>query len=172
MVIPIMPKATVGERGPRRRTVRGRLAASRQLRGVAIIGALVLALIASVVVGRALSSDRTDASAPGQSRVIQQDPDADARRAGADTNRGAYTVSPPNERDAGAGVPTSPSYIYPAVYGDDEGVTPGDAVSPPLTGPRVQQGLYAAEVRDNGVDTTTGGAPYTFPAVYGDDEAR
>ena len=36
----------------------------------------------------------------------------------------------------------------------------------------VQARLYATEVRDNGVDTTTGGAPYTFPAVYGDDEAR
>ncbi len=54
------------------------------------------------------------------------------------------------------GVPTSPSYTYPAVYGDDEGVTPGGVVSPPLTGARVQQELYATEVRDNGQGTPGG----------------
>ncbi len=46
MVIPIIPKATAGELAPRR-TFRGRLAANRQLRGMAIIGALVLALVAA-----------------------------------------------------------------------------------------------------------------------------
>ena len=56
----------------------GKLGGTRQRWGVAIIAALVLALIASVAVGQALSSRPTDASAPVQERVIQQDPDADA----------------------------------------------------------------------------------------------
>ena len=58
MVIPILPKVTVGELAPRR-TFRGRLAANRQLRGVAIIAALVLVLATTLLGGRALSSERT-----------------------------------------------------------------------------------------------------------------
>src|SRR5215210_5281200 len=63
MVIPIIPKATAGELAPRR-TFRARLAANRQLRGVAIFGALVLALVASLAIGRALSRERTDTALP------------------------------------------------------------------------------------------------------------
>jgi hypothetical protein len=46
------------ELGQRRRTIGGKLAANRQLRGVAIIGALVLALAASLAIGRAFGSDQ------------------------------------------------------------------------------------------------------------------
>ncbi len=52
MVIPIIPKATVGELAPRR-TFRGRMAANRRLRGVAIVAALVV-LAATLLGGRAL----------------------------------------------------------------------------------------------------------------------
>ena len=58
--------------------ISGKRGGKRHRRGVVIIAALVLALIASVAVGRALSSEPTDANAPNQERVIQQDPDADA----------------------------------------------------------------------------------------------
>ena len=147
MVIPIMPKATVGERGPRRRPFRGRLLASRQLRGVAIIGALVLAL--GVVATLATIQLR-----PGSPAVSVPAPIA-VTAPWTGTCRSDVAGCVPEEVLV-PGVPTSPSYTYPAVYGDDEGVTPGDAVSPPLTGARVQQELYATEVRDNGPGTPGG----------------
>ena len=63
MVIPIIPKAPVGELAPRR-TLGGRLAANRQVRGVAIIAALVLVLAATLTGGRALRSDQAGDTAP------------------------------------------------------------------------------------------------------------
>ena len=70
--------AATDKRGPRRQTSRGTLAGGGHLRGVATIAALVLALAASLAIGRASSSVPADATAPAQPRVIQFDPDADA----------------------------------------------------------------------------------------------
>ena len=53
----------VGERGQRRRTLGGRLARKRPLRGVALIALLVLALAASLALGRALQPDRASMAA-------------------------------------------------------------------------------------------------------------
>ena len=161
MVIPIIPKATVGELGPRR-TFRGRLVASRQLRGMALIGALVLAL----GVLATLAAIQTPDSPVVRSNpywVYQEDvpvgdlPGALAALPSASTGacRSDIAGCVPEERLV-PGVPTSPAYTYPAVYGDDEGVTPGGAVSTPLSGPRLQHGLYAIEVRDNGPGTPGG----------------
>ncbi len=57
MATQITANQITSELGPRQ-TIGGRLAANRQLRGVAIIGALVLALAASLALGRALQSDQ------------------------------------------------------------------------------------------------------------------
>ena len=69
--------AMVSGRG-QQEAIGGERAGRRRRRGVAMIGALVLALLASVAVSRALPARPADPSAPGQLRVIQQDPDADA----------------------------------------------------------------------------------------------
>ncbi len=58
MATQITSNATASELGPRRQTIGGRLAANRQLRGVAIIAALALALTASLALGQALGSDQ------------------------------------------------------------------------------------------------------------------
>jgi hypothetical protein len=76
------------------RTTMARAAIRRTLT-TASLATLLLVPVASAACGQA--------AAPGHDRVIQQDPDADAIRAGADANRGSYAVSPPNERDSGAG---------------------------------------------------------------------
>ena len=57
MATQITANQITSELGPRQ-TIGGRLAANRQLRGVAIVGALVLALAASLALGRALQSDQ------------------------------------------------------------------------------------------------------------------
>ena len=58
MATQISSNATASDRGPQRQTIGGKLMANRQLRGVAIIGALVLMLAASLAIGRALGSDQ------------------------------------------------------------------------------------------------------------------
>ena len=77
MATQIKSDAMVSGRG-QREAIGGKLGGMQRVRGAALIAALVLALIASVAVGRALSVAPAEASAPGQQRVVQLDPDADA----------------------------------------------------------------------------------------------
>ena len=63
MATQITSNATASELGPRRQTIVGTLAANRQLRGMAIVGALVLALAASLALGRALQADQAGSAA-------------------------------------------------------------------------------------------------------------
>ena len=196
MVIPIIPKATAGDLAPQR-TFRARLAANRQLRGVAIIGALVLALIASLVIGRALSSERTadtalpaasagsaaayavsppnerdvDAGLPaapaGQARVIQQDPDADAIRAGADQASAfvpGFTQTREDHRlPVTVAAPGFTAAYTGACRSDVAGCVPEEQILPGVPAPtapvgtgRQQAELYGIEVRDNGAGTAGG----------------
>ena len=140
MVTPIASKAAIGELAPRRPTLSGRLAANRQLRGVAISGALVLAVVATLVVGQAFRSDQAARTAPIP--VAAEEPSftaavSDTTAAGLreflggeqvagaiPTARGAVEMGP-QEFLAGDGstrslpsVSTTPSYTY-----DDEGMT-------------------------------------------------
>ena len=71
-VIPIIPKPTMGELAPRRRTFRGRLAANRQLRGVALVAALVVVLAATLLGGRAFQTDRAGDTAPLPAVVVAE----------------------------------------------------------------------------------------------------
>ena len=196
MVIPIIPKATVGELAPRR-TFRGRLAANRQLRGVAIIAALVLVLAATLLGGRALSSERTadtalpaasagsaaayvvsppnerdaDAGLPaapaGQARVIQQDPDADAIRAGADQASAFVPGFTQTREDHRLPVTVAAPGLAAAYTGacrsDVAGCVPEERLVPGVPAPttpvgagRQQAELYGIEVRDNGMGTIGG----------------
>ena len=77
MATQIKSDAMVSGRG-QREAIGGKRGGKRQRRVVALIGALVLALIASVAVSQALPAGPAGSSAPVQQRVIQQDPDADA----------------------------------------------------------------------------------------------
>ena len=70
-VIPIMPKMTVGELAPRR-TFRGRMAANRQLRGVAIVAALAVVLAATLTGNWALQADRAGDTAPLPAVVVAE----------------------------------------------------------------------------------------------------
>ena len=161
MATQITPGATADQVGQRQQTIRGKLTGNRQLRGVALIAALVLALAASLAISRAWSSDPAVSSAPGQYPVIQQDPDADAATMAqqarpADTfdfeqwertqtgmNAGlvpGFTAYREDHRPV-----VGPAYTFPEVYGDDEAAAP------------------------RGVPTSPA---YQFPAVYGDDEVR
>ncbi len=161
MATQITSGATADQVGQRRQIIRGERATNRQLRGVALIAALVLALAASLAISRAWSSDPALSGAPRQHLVIQHEPDADAytmapwarpadtsdfeqwERTQTSMNGGlvpGFTAYREDHRPV-----VDPAYTFPEVYGDDG----------------------ASGLR--GVPTVPA---YQFPAVYGDDEAR
>ena len=109
----------------------GTRSGKRQRWGMALIAALVLALITGVAAGRVLSTAPTAGSVPGQDRVIQQDPDADAS---------AMAQAARTQTDLG--------------WTDARDYAP--AAAPATTSGGQQAELYATEVRDNGVTAAAG----------------
>jgi hypothetical protein len=147
--------AMVSGRG-QQEAIGGKRAGKRRPLGVALIGALMLALLASVAVSRALPARPADSGAPVQERVIQQDPDADAY-AMAQAARPADTF----DREQWERTQTSGPAVYtsPCRWGDDGCVSddaptpaalPGE--SPCLLGGSAPCGIQAGH--DNGVGTT------------------
>ena len=121
----------------------GAIGGKRQRWGMALIAALVLVLIAGVAAGRALSTEPTDASVPGQDQVIQQDPDADAS-AMAQAARPADTADRAQAERTQTDLGRTDARDYAPV------------AAPATTSGRQQAELYATEVRDNGAGTTGG----------------
>ncbi len=150
MAIQIEADATVSELG--QQEVRGgKRGGKRHWWGMALIAALALALIAGVAAGRALSTEPSDASVPGQERVIRQDPDADAF-AMAQAARPADTV----DWEQAGRTQTNLGWTDARDY--------APAAAPATTSGSQQAELYAIEVRDNGAGTTEGdGGPCREP---------
>ena len=162
MVIPIIPKATVGELAPRR-TFRGRLAANRQLRGVAIVAALVLALVASLAIGRALQADQVGGVA-SLAPVDRYDwEQAERTQTGGAVVPGFIELHEDQRPPVTVAAPALAAAYTGACRSDVAGCVPEERLIPGVPVPttpvgtgRQQAELYAIEVRDNGAGTTGG----------------
>jgi hypothetical protein len=173
MVIPINPKATAGGLAPRR-TFRGRMAANRQLRGVAIVAALAVVLAATLTGNWALQADRAGDTAPlpavavaetsGSTAAVGDTTVAGLREflngegvTGANRTSGIAAETGRQEFLAGDGSTRSLPSLIP-----NRETVPGftsyreDHRLPVTTAARQQAELYGIEVRDNGAGTTGG----------------
>jgi hypothetical protein len=151
MATQIKSDAMVSGRGQR-----AAIGGTRQRRGVAVIGALMLALAVSVAVSQALSARPADSGAPVQARVIQQDPDADAD-AMARWARPADTFDWEQWERTQTGIGAGYLPGFTETREDHRPLVP--VAEPGFTDYRED---HRAVV----------GPAYTFPAVYGDDKAR
>ena len=111
--------------GQRRRTPGGKLAASRQLWRVAIVGALVLTLVTSLALGRALQPDQANMTAGGDAS-IDSIVHAVAPRAAVEACVYGDSTGIPGEGCAPA-VPTPATQMRPegCVYASADGI-PGE----------------------------------------------
>ena len=138
MATQITPQAA-SDLGRRRRTPGGRLAAHRQLWSVAIIGALVLALAASLAIGRALQSDQAstvagiDAPTGSAVRAVAPAPAEACVYAGADGTPGEGCAL----TSVASVAPTQPESC---VYGGSTGI-PDEGCAPPAAAPVTQMKL-------------------------------
>ena len=103
--------------------------------------------------GVAVPVDPPGASDPAYrlSAPNEQDPQDSSSGGAVPANRPAYRLSPPNESDPTAVAAPVPGFTD---YREDHRLA--EPTGTRLSGPRLQQRLYANEVRDTGQGTTSG----------------